>query len=41
MPTNVERLLPPDAIARLHFIAEVCDVLRGWGRLDLSDAKPI
>ena len=29
--------IPPDAIARLHTVAAVCNVLRGWGRPDLAD----
>ncbi len=33
----MQRPLPPDAIARLHTVAAVCDVLRGWGRPDLAD----
>ena len=28
---------PPDALASLGSIAEVCDVLRGWGRADLAE----
>ncbi len=34
-PTS--RPLPPDAIAHLRSIAEICDVLRGWERPDLAD----
>ncbi len=37
MPTTFPRPLPPDGIALLHTVAEVCDVLRGWGRPDLAD----
>ena len=29
--------LAPDALAGLRSVAEVCDVLRGWGRPDLAD----
>ena len=36
MPT-IPRPLPPDAIARLRSVAEVCDVLRSWGEPDLAD----
>ena len=40
MPTQrhtTPRPLPPDALAGLGSVAEVCDVLRGWGRPDLAD----
>ena len=37
MSLNAQRPIPPDAIARLHTVAAVCDVLRGWGRPDLAD----
>ena len=33
----MNRPLPPDALAGLRSVAEVCDVLRGWGRADLAD----
>ena len=32
MPPAIQRPLPPDALASLGSVAEVCDVLRGWGR---------
>ena len=35
--TTTPRPLPSDAIARLRSIAEVDDVLRGWGHPDLAD----
>ena len=35
--TITPRPLPPDAIANLATIAEVCDVLRAWGHPDLAD----
>ena len=35
--TTTPRPLPPDALARLRSVAEVCDVLRGWGRADLAE----
>ncbi len=31
------RPLPPDALAALRSVGEVCDVLRGWGRADLAE----
>lgn len=34
---TTHRPLPPDTIARLRSMAEVCGVLRGWGRPDLAD----
>ena len=37
MPPTIPRPLSPDAIARLRSVAEVCEVLRGWGRSDLAD----
>ncbi len=37
MQSTIPRPLPPDAIAGLGSAAEVCDVLRGWGRPDLAD----
>ena len=39
MPTqkNAQRPLPPDALAGLHSVADVCAVLRAWGRPDLAD----
>ena len=37
MPPAIQRPLPLDALARLSSVAEVCDVLRGWGRPDLAD----
>ena len=37
MQPSLQRPLPPDEIARLHTVAAVCDVLRGWGRPDLAD----
>ena len=37
MPPAIQRPLPPDALARLGSVAEVCDVLRGWGRPDLAE----
>ena len=37
MPTTTTRPLPPDALANLRSVAEVCAVLRGWGRPDLAD----
>ena len=33
----MQRPLPPDTLARLGSVAEVCDVLSGWGRPDLAD----
>ena len=36
MPTT-PRPLPPDAIAGLRSIGDVCSVLRGWGRPDLAE----
>ena len=35
--TFTSRPMPPDSLARLGSVAEVCDVLRGWGRADLAD----
>lgn len=35
--TFTSRPMPPDALARLGSVAEVCDVLRGWGRPDLAE----
>lgn len=35
--TSYSRPLPADDIAGLHSVAEVCDVLRGWGRPDLAE----
>ena len=35
--TTIPRPLPPDAIANLATIAEVCDVLRAWGYPKLAD----
>ena len=35
--SNTPRPLPPDAIAGLRSVAEVCDVLRCWGEPDLAD----
>ena len=35
--SNIPRPLPPDAIAGLRSVAEVCDVLRSWGEPDLAD----
>ena len=35
--TAYSRPLPADAIAHLRSVAEVCDVLRGWGRPDLAE----
>ena len=35
--TTILRPLPPDAIAALASIPEVCDVLRGWGYPQLAD----
>ena len=35
--TTTSRPLPPDALAGLRSVAEVCDVLRGWGRADLAE----
>ncbi len=37
MQSTAQRPLPPDAIALLRSVAEVCDVLHGWGRPDLAD----
>ncbi len=37
MPPTTTRPLPPDALARLRSVAEVCDVLRCWGESDLAD----
>ncbi len=37
MPPAIQRPLPPDTLARLGSVAEVCDVLSGWGRPDLAD----
>ena len=37
MPPTVSRPIPPDALAGLRSVAEVCDVLRGWGRADLAE----
>ena len=37
MPSATPRPLSPDALAGLRSIAEVCDVLRGWGRPDLAE----
>lgn len=37
MQPDIPRPLPPDAIASLRSIVEVCDVLRGWGRPDLAE----
>jgi hypothetical protein len=34
---TTSRPLTPDALARLRSVAEVCDVLRGWGWPDLAD----
>ncbi len=31
------RPLPADALASPRSVAEVCDVLRGWGRADLAE----
>ncbi len=33
----MQRPLPPDALAGLGSVAEVCGVLRGWGQPDLAD----
>ncbi len=33
---SAPRPIPPDALAGLCSVAEVCDVLRGWGRADLA-----
>ena len=35
--TTAPRPLPPDSLAHLRSVAEVCAVLRGWGRPDLAD----
>ena len=35
--TTLPRPLPPDALAALRSVAEVCAVLRGWGRPDLAE----
>ena len=35
--TTTPRLLPPDVLAGLRSVAEVCDVLRCWGRADLAE----
>ena len=35
--SNIPRPLPPDTIAGLRSVAEVCDVLRSWGEPDLAD----
>ena len=37
MPPTTPRPLPPDALARLRSVAEVCDVLRSWGEPSLAD----
>ncbi len=37
MPPPTPHPLSPDAFASLGSIAEVCGVLRGWGRSDLAD----
>ena len=37
MPPTNPRPRPPDAIARLRSVAEVCEVLRSWGEPDLAD----
>ena len=37
MPHTIQRPLSSDTLAALRSIAEVCDVLRGWGRPDLAD----
>ena len=37
MRTTQPRPLPPDALAALRSVAEVCAVLRGWSRPDLAD----
>ena len=37
MMTTTQRPLPPDAIAGLASIAEVCEVLRAWGYAALAD----
>ena len=37
MPPTIPRPLPPDAIARLRSVDEVCDALLGWGQTDLAD----
>ena len=37
MQFTTPRPLPPDALAGLRSVAEVCDVLRGWGRPDLAE----
>ena len=37
MPTTIPRPLPLDALTALRSVAEVCDVLHGWGRPDLAE----
>ncbi len=37
MQPTTPRPLPSDALARLGSVAEVCNVLRGWGRADLAE----
>ena len=37
MSSAIPRSLPPGALAGLRSVAEVCDVLRGWGRPDLAE----
>lgn len=37
MLSTTPRPLPPDALASLGSVTEVCDVLRGWGRPDLAE----
>ena len=37
MITTTQRPLSPDAIAGLAAVAEVCDVLRGWGYAELAE----
>ena len=37
MQSTTPRPLPPDALAAVGSVAEVCDVLRGWGRADLAE----
>ena len=34
---TIPRPLPPDVLARLGSVAEVCDVLRGWGHPEVAD----
>ena len=37
MQATIPRPLSPDALAALGSVAEVCDVLRSWGRADLAE----